>query len=85
MCLVKSVNTSTFTIPANLRLPTMIQGQTFHIRDKNGYLNLTQINLFPSNTDSIDDVNTYVTYNTSNLKIKYIYSGTGYGGNLISI
>ena len=63
----------------------MVQGQTFHIKDKNGYLNLTQITLFPSNTDSIDGANTYVTYNTNSLTIKYIYSGTGYGGNLISI
>ena len=85
MCLVKSVNTSAFPVYANLRIPTMTQGQTLNIRDKNGYLNLTQISLFPSNGDAIDDVDTYVTYNTSNLKIKYIYAGTGFYGNLISI
>ena len=34
MCLVTSVNTSVFTSPANLRLPTMIQGQEICIREK---------------------------------------------------
>ena len=63
----------------------MTQGQEICTVDANNYLYLTQLNLFPSNGDSINGTNTYVTYNTNSLKIKYIYAGVGVNGNLISI